>query len=125
MRFSAWLKPCPFKPISPSTNFSPRPLKRMRAVCTQRELYLHQEFVRIDVTCITREPVLAAHLAKLARPVRQDDRATFVGLCGKLSPVGTIEAPAQEPAASQLVIARGIEPEGPLLEWQLLALAPD
>ena len=49
-------------------------LERMRAVRADRELELEQELVRRRADRVVGAPVLPAHLAELARPVRQDRR---------------------------------------------------
>src|SRR5437879_2701190 len=79
----------------------------------------------IDITCIVRETILPAHLAELARPIGKHDRAALIGEVGKFAARGTVKAPAHKPAPSQLIVTRGVEPEGSLLQGKLLALAPD
>src|SRR6266849_9096675 len=51
-----------------------RVLERVRPVRPDRELELEQELVRRWPDRVLRPAVLPAHLAELARPVRQDER---------------------------------------------------
>src|SRR4051794_36940706 len=76
--------------------------ERVGAVRPDREQELEQELVGIDALGVARMPVLAAHLAELARPVCQQERPALVTQGGILGAVGPVVAAAGEPAAREL-----------------------
>src|SRR6266704_2863901 len=94
----------------------------------------------VKVLGIAREPVLCADLGKLAWPIRQDQRATFVIQPGIKRAVRVVHARAHKPPPGKLVISRGVEAEGTLeprkcIDWarnrrtsserRLVLLSPD
>src|SRR5712692_2849498 len=85
--------------------------KRMRPMGPQGELYLHKQFVGIEVFPITGQSVLAADLREFAGPVGQHQRSSFVIQMCIERPVRIIDACSDEPAAGKLVIARSIKAE--------------
>ena len=76
---------------------------------SQRELQLDECLVRVILISITGEPVLAANLRKLARPVGQDHGASLIIQMGVERAIRSIGARSYEPAPCELVIARNIE----------------
>src|SRR5215211_5542921 len=81
----------------------------MRAVRADRELQLEQELVGSRSVRVVRPPVLAAQLAELARPERDQGRIRLVAEIGLVQPIRSIEPAAREPSACELVITRDIE----------------
>src|SRR5262245_46806718 len=80
------------------------PLKRMRAVRTNRKLDLEQELICRRADRPVGESILPAHLAELARPVREDARPpAVVELCVGRT-VRSIETHASEPASCKLIL---------------------
>src|SRR5262249_32754140 len=79
----------------------------------------------IDVTGISGKAVLAAYLTKLAGPIGQYGGEALINSAGVLRFSGAVVASTHKPAASQLVVGRGVEAECPLLKRKLLTLAPD
>src|SRR5947207_7552509 len=102
-----------------------RTLERMRPVRADRELELEQQFVCRWSIAVRRPPILAAHLAELARPVGQQDRLSGIEDRRVLGPVRAIEADPGEPPASELVITGDVEAAGRLPATGLIAPAPD
>src|ERR1700736_1199725 len=100
-------------------------LERMGPMRAERKHHLHQEFIGIDITRVASETALSAQLAEFAWPVGQHRGRALIGPTGKLTPIGTIKASANKPAAAQLIIARVVEAECALFGRRVLALAPD
>src|SRR2546423_13362122 len=97
----------------------------MRSVRADRELELKQQLVGAVDERVIRAPVLRTHLAELARPVGDDERRAGVGERGVRRATGTIVPDAAEPAAAELIIARGVHPRGALQRVELIVPAPD
>src|SRR5512140_1634727 len=85
--------------------------KRVRPMSAHRELELKQKFVGREILAVTGAAQLAADLAELAWPLRQDGRAAGVLELRVVEPFGAIEASAHKPAPPQLVIARDVVSE--------------
>src|SRR6187397_2317015 len=99
--------------------------ERMRTVCTDGKLELEEKLVRRIPGGVLRPAVLAAHLAELARPIRQHERSPRVVkrlIVGVSRPV---VAGTGVPAARELVVTGHEEAERILLRAGLLATAPD
>src|SRR6185295_3516200 len=85
-----------------------RHLERVRAVRPDGELELEQELVGGRSECVVGAPVLAADLAELAWPERQEQRPAVVEQRGIVGVIGTVVAGAGEPAPRELIIPRDI-----------------
>src|SRR6202165_5762924 len=77
------------------------------------------------ISRVIRKTILSPNLAEFARPVSADPRGAFICEVVIARPIGPVIAPAYEPPAVKLVLSRRVHPEGTLLKWRLLALAPD
>src|SRR5258708_33746344 len=86
----------------------------MRPMRPERELYLHKQFVRINVLRVACKSVLPANLGKLAGPVGQHQGSALVIESGIEWTVGAVHARAREPAPDELVAAWSVKAEGPL-----------
>src|ERR1044072_1015970 len=84
-------------------------LKRVRSVGTERKPQLKQDFVGFPGPGVVGVPILSTHLAELAGPVCQYDRAALVRQVRKLGAVCVVKASAQEPAAAQLIVTPRVE----------------
>src|SRR5256885_1646193 len=100
------------------------PLKRMRPVCANRELELEQHFVGGRTVAVIRASILRAHLAELARPVRDHDGSSCIEDIGVVGAFGSIEAHAGEPAPRELIVARDESTDSVLTSAWLLTAAP-
>src|SRR6185436_13708722 len=96
----------------------------MRAVRADGEQQLEQEFVVRFAGAELRVAVLAAHLAELARPERQQQRAALVLRHVLVGAAGHVEASAREPAARELVLARDVRAEALVGAALFLRAAP-
>src|SRR5262245_7859742 len=81
----------------------------MRAVRADGKLELKQEFIRRRPERVIGPPVLPAHLAELARPVRHDERSARVFRVRLRRAAGAIEPRAREPSPRELIVARHVE----------------
>src|SRR5262245_42798349 len=84
----------------------------MGAVGADGELELEEELVGLDALAVARVAVLAADLAELARPVREESGDTFVDQGRILGALRMVEAQPREPALSELVLQRPVDAEG-------------
>src|SRR5919201_2978751 len=96
----------------------------MRAVRADGKLELEQEFVCRWRERVARAPVLAAHLAELARPVRENQRAAGIEQRCVGRSIATIVARADEPAPRELVVAGYVHAGAALQAIVLIAAAP-
>src|SRR2546423_12933975 len=97
----------------------------MRSVSADRKLELEQELIRRGSDRVVGAPILAAHLAELARPVCENRRAARIAQQRVVGAIGSVEADARKPSPRELVIRRDVEARGVLQPVQLLATAPD
>src|ERR1051325_454478 len=96
----------------------------MRAVRTDRKLELEQQFVRARTVCIVRTPVLASHLAELARPVGQRGGCAFIDQRRVERTARPVIPNPGKPPSRELVVAGHVVPHCILASPKLLALAP-
>src|SRR5262245_39586200 len=101
------------------------PLERVRPVRTDGKLELEQEFVGCRSERVVGAPVLPAHLAELARPERQEQRAAGVEQRRVVGVVGAIVAGAGQPPPGELVVAGDVHAGTALESVRLIAAAPD
>src|SRR4051812_2230728 len=97
----------------------------MGAVRADGKLELEQQLVGRRPVRVIDVTVLAAHLAELARPVRQQRGCSAVEQIGIVRALRTVEPASREPAARELVIARDVVTHAALPTVELLAVAPD
>src|SRR6187455_2635544 len=97
----------------------------MRPVGTDGILELEEKLVRWIPGGVLRPPVLAAHLAELARPVRQNERSPRVVKRLIVRVSRPVVAGTGVPAARELVVTGHEIAERILLCAGLLATAPD
>src|SRR5204863_9463736 len=86
---------------------------------------LEQKFIRDRPLGKVRAPVLAAHLAELTWPVRQNERPALIEQRCIVGMVRSIITAADEPASRELIVAGRIEAHGLLETQRLVPPAPD
>src|SRR5437868_10725651 len=101
------------------------PLEGMRSMRTQRENQLHEQLVAFSILSISVKAILSAKLAEFAGPISQRCSRAFVRKIVELAAVRPIKSSAGKPASSELIVARRVHTESPLLTRKLLPLAPD
>src|SRR5215470_6540210 len=97
----------------------------MRAVRTNRKLDLEQELICRRADRPIGESILPAHLAELARPVRENARPPAVVQLGVGRTVRSVETDAGEPPSCKLIPTRHVETRCVLNARRLFAPAPD
>ena len=106
--------------LSITQPFAPEHLARERLSTLEHvrrvprfETELHEEFVRPAPSAVARMTVLAADLAELAGPERQEHRAAVVTERGIKRVLRSIEARPDIPAPGKLILGHAIHSEGP------------
>src|SRR5262249_11225290 len=91
------------------------PLKGVRPMRAQSELYLYKQLIgNFVVPRILRSLVLGANLRELAGPVGQHNRAAVIVEMGIKRPVGVVVAGPYKPPPRKLVVTGGVVTERPL-----------
>src|SRR5512132_833078 len=88
------------------------PSEGMGAVGADREEKLEEGLVGGDARGVRGAAELAARLAELARPVREDEGSALVDERGIGGALGAVDAHAPEPPARELVVERRVASEG-------------
>src|SRR6266550_8981429 len=97
----------------------------MRAMRANGKLELEQQLVCRRPVRVVGAPILPAHLAEFAWPVGQHGRTTFIEQRRVIRALRMVVASADEPAARELVVARGVVTHRSLPSAELTVVAPD
>src|SRR3970282_164482 len=100
-------------------------LEGMGTVCPDREEELEQQLVGGLAFGVARAAKLTPNLAKLTRPVSEDEGAATVMLRRIPCPLGPIVSAAQKPSSAQLVFSRAKEAKGALGVGYFFSTAPE